>query len=276
MISPSTSGTSLSGNVSGNSAPVPKDISPSSVLIDMLPPSSSISMSAPVAASTPFSTPFSTALSRRSPGEQLASKNAPTAVAATMDTLSLIVIARKFSSRAHPSHHGWANITHIPLTYAAAAVLPVQSVGGFLAPSRPADHNCLMDPKDAHAHLIADAATRAAAYVTGAGDRPVFPAADAVAGLGACRTALPDAPRGASEVLAQLDEFGSPAALVSTHGRYFGFVTGGLDPAAHAAAILASAWDQNAGGMSPLTGVLDDVAGGWVIDALGLPDTAAA
>src|SRR5690554_5318448 len=122
--------------------------------------------------------------------------------------------------------------------------------------------NPTSDPTDERIALINEAAHRASEYVTGAGDRPVFPPADAVAGLDNFRTPMPDAPRAASDVLAQLDKYGSPATLVTTHGRYFGFVTGGLDPAAYAAATLAGAWDQNAGGMSPLTNVLDDVAAG--------------
>lgn len=134
-----------------------------------------------------------------------------------------------------------------------------------------------MDPKSAHAHLIDAAAARASAYVTAAGSRPVYPTADALAGLEHFRTPFPDRPRAASDVLADLDTYGSPATVVSTHGRYFGFVTGGLDPAAHAAAILAGAWDQNTGGaiMSPVAAALDEVACGWMIDALGLPSGAA-
>ena len=124
--------------------------------------------------------------------------------------------------------------------------------------------------------LITEAARRAGSYVAGAAHRPVFPGADAVAGLDAFRRPLQDDPIPAREVLAELDTFGSPATAVLNDGRYFGFVTGGTDLAAGAAAILAGAWDQNAGGMSPVTSVLDEVACGWVIDALGLPSTAVA
>lgn len=133
-----------------------------------------------------------------------------------------------------------------------------------------------MTPSSTPDRLVADAADRARAYIAGAANRPVFPRADALAGLDVFRTSLPEQPRAASDVLAQLDQYGSPATVVSTHGRYFGFVTGGLDPAAHAAAILAGAWDQNTGGavMSPVAATLDEVACSWVIEALGLPSSA--
>lgn len=126
--------------------------------------------------------------------------------------------------------------------------------------------------------MITEAARRSGSYVANASFRPVFPAADAVAGLDAFRRPLQDAPIEGREVLAELDTFGSPATVVSTHGRYFGFVNGGIDPAAQAAAILAGTWDQNAAmpNQSPVAAALEGVAGSWVIDALGLPSSAVA
>src|SRR5207237_66169 len=62
--------------------------------------------------------------------------------------------------------------------------------------------------------------------------------------------------------------------LVSTTGpRYFGVVTGGALPATVAAEWLASAWDQNAAlyVMSPVASVVEEVAGVWLLDVLGLP-----
>jgi glutamate/tyrosine decarboxylase-like PLP-dependent enzyme len=70
-----------------------------------------------------------------------------------------------------------------------------------------------------------------------------------------------------------LDEIGSPATVMSTGGRYFGFVIGGTLPASLAANWLASAWDQDAAlrVMSPIAAELEDIAIRWVCEALGLP-----
>jgi glutamate/tyrosine decarboxylase-like PLP-dependent enzyme len=64
-----------------------------------------------------------------------------------------------------------------------------------------------------------------------------------------------------------------PGLVASTSPRYFGFVIGGSLPVARAADWLAVAWDQNAGGYScsPAMAVVEEVAGGWARELLGLP-----
>src|SRR5437867_3588768 len=74
-------------------------------------------------------------------------------------------------------------------------------------------------------------------------------------------------------VLRELAAGVEPGLVTSTSPRYFGFVIGGVLPVARAADWLTIAWDQNAGGYScsPSMSVVEELAGGWVRDLLGLP-----
>ena len=93
--------------------------------------------------------------------------------------------------------------------------------------------------------LLSNAAERAIRYLEGLGERRVFPSPEAHQRLAELEFDFPDVPTLPEEVLATLDEIGSPATVASAGGRYFGFVTGGSLPATVAAGWLASAWDQN-------------------------------
>ncbi|HET9408674.1 MAG TPA: aminotransferase class V-fold PLP-dependent enzyme [Candidatus Sulfotelmatobacter sp.] len=121
--------------------------------------------------------------------------------------------------------------------------------------------------------LLADTAARAAHYLENIGDRPVAPSREVIAHLEELGGALPEAPSDPREVLALLDRAGSPATVASAGGRYFGFVTGGSLPAALATNWLAAAWDQNAAMRvgSPVAAKLEEIAGAWILELLGLP-----
>jgi glutamate/tyrosine decarboxylase-like PLP-dependent enzyme len=125
------------------------------------------------------------------------------------------------------------------------------------------------------ANLLHSAAERGARYRESLADRRVAPDAAALARLGDLGGALPEQPTDASEVLALLDEIGSPATVATTGGRFFGFVIGSSLHAALAANWLAGAWDQNAGlaVSSPVAAALDEIALAWTLDALRLPPT---
>ncbi|MDH3302997.1 MAG: pyridoxal-dependent decarboxylase [Acidimicrobiia bacterium] len=87
-----------------------------------------------------------------------------------------------------------------------------------------------------------------------------------------------DRPRSSETVIDALADLGRDHAVRSTGGRYFGFVTGGTEPTALAASVLASVWDQNIAlpVMSPLASAIDERCVDWLLDLLGLPATATA
>ena len=131
--------------------------------------------------------------------------------------------------------------------------------------------------KFADGALLDDAARRARRYLDELGERSVAPTAAAIAGMERLGGLLPEAGLAPAKVLALLDEAGSPATIASAGGRYFGFVTGGVLPAALAAGWLGSAWDQNAFSTmsSPVGAAIESVALDWIKDVLALPDDCA-
>jgi glutamate/tyrosine decarboxylase-like PLP-dependent enzyme len=121
--------------------------------------------------------------------------------------------------------------------------------------------------------LMADADRRAASYARSVSDVPAWPNAAALKGLAAFDESMPAIGRPASETLALLDEVGSPAAVSTTGGRYFGYVVGGVLPSAAAAERMVIAWDQRASSFvsSPVAATVEKVAGRWILEVLDLP-----
>lgn len=121
--------------------------------------------------------------------------------------------------------------------------------------------------------LLQDAAQRGIDYLTHINERRVVPSPAALADLDRLAEPMPVDPTDPAQVLALLDEIGSPATVASAGGRYFGFVTGGTLPATVAASWLATAWDNNSGltVMSPAVVKLEAVALEWLVERFGLP-----
>jgi glutamate/tyrosine decarboxylase-like PLP-dependent enzyme len=120
---------------------------------------------------------------------------------------------------------------------------------------------------------LGEAFDQALAYLEGLPGRPV----PGRAGLAELRAALggplPERPLDPREVVAELATAAEPGVVATAGGRYFGFVVGGATPAALAADWLTSAWDQNAAlyVLGPAASVVEEVAGAWLAELLGLP-----
>jgi glutamate/tyrosine decarboxylase-like PLP-dependent enzyme len=87
---------------------------------------------------------------------------------------------------------------------------------------------------------------------------------------------LQSAPMDPAQVIEELARDVEGGLNVTGSGRFFGWVMGGALPAALAADWLTGVWDQNAGiyQTSPAASVVEEVAGGWLKDILGLPPEA--
>ncbi len=116
----------------------------------------------------------------------------------------------------------------------------------------------------------------ARAYIASRADRPVWPTTTLPELRAALGGPLPATPLEPLDVVDALARAAEPGLVTTTGPRYFGFVTGGALPATVAAEWLTAVWDQPATlyVMSPAAAVVEEVAGAWLLDLLGLPPTA--
>jgi glutamate/tyrosine decarboxylase-like PLP-dependent enzyme len=107
-------------------------------------------------------------------------------------------------------------------------------------------------------------------------DRPVGVRATADELRAALGVPLLEEQTDAETVLRELAVAADPGIVATAGGRYFGFVIGGTVPASLGADVLTSAWDQNAGlyVAAPAASVVEEIAGAWLVDLLGLPSSA--
>ncbi len=113
-------------------------------------------------------------------------------------------------------------------------------------------------------------------YIRSVKTRRVAPTPEQVAALEIFDKDLSAEGMPTSELLHQMHQYGSPATVATTGGRYYGFVIGGVLPAALGAYCLSGAWDQCAGlhVLSPTAEKLEMVAGKWLKQLLDLPQEA--
>lgn len=126
--------------------------------------------------------------------------------------------------------------------------------------------------------LFQKAQKYALGYVKSSQSKDVFPSEESLQKLDVFDESMPQHGSQAHEILDMLSNYGSPNTTSLNGGRYFGFVNGGITPAALATKWLADAWDQNAGMnvMSPICGKLEKVVEGWLCELFGFDKQTAA
>ncbi|MFF1882379.1 pyridoxal phosphate-dependent decarboxylase family protein [Pseudarthrobacter sp. NPDC058196] len=129
---------------------------------------------------------------------------------------------------------------------------------------------------DEYAPALAAAARHTQAWLASLPSRPVGPSLHASELAAAFGGPLPDVGMPAAEVIDLLAAEAEPGLMAMPAGRFFGWVIGGTLPAALASDWLVSAWDQNAGlrYATPATAAIEEAAGAWLLDLLGLPAAA--
>jgi glutamate/tyrosine decarboxylase-like PLP-dependent enzyme len=126
---------------------------------------------------------------------------------------------------------------------------------------------------DEYRVVLDRARERSMEWIESVPDRPVAPTADVNAMKKVFARPLPDGPTDPTTVVDELATLAEPGLMAMPSGRFFGWVIGGTLPAALGADWLVSSWDQNAGMRyaSPATAAIEEVAGEWLLDILGLP-----
>jgi len=113
----------------------------------------------------------------------------------------------------------------------------------------------------------------AMSFLSGLDERPVAARTDVDQVAEALGGSLQEQGTDPLEAVEELIAGAEPGLVAMPSGRFFGWVIGGVLPAALGADWLTSAWDQNAGLLvsSPAAAGVERVAAGWLLDLLGLP-----
>lgn len=130
---------------------------------------------------------------------------------------------------------------------------------------------------DAERAVMARVVAEAESFFGSLDERPVCASSDVDQVAAALGGPLPEVGLDPVAVLDALIGGAGPGVVATPSGRFFGWVIGGVLPAALGADWLTSVWDQNAGllASSPAAAGAERVAAGWLLDLLGLPSSAA-
>ena len=131
----------------------------------------------------------------------------------------------------------------------------------------------LPTPPDQTIPALGRAHEHAQAFLAGLDGRPVAAPADVEELRSRFFRPLPDKGCDPLQVIDELVAAADRGLHASAGGRFHGWVIGGALPAAVAADWMAAVWDQNAGNfaVSPASSIVEEAAGVWLKDVLGLP-----
>lgn len=120
--------------------------------------------------------------------------------------------------------------------------------------------------------LLEQAKQYAVEYISRVGQMPAYPSEKSLEALSDFDDPLPVKGTEPLSVLDMLHTIGAEGTTAQIGGRYFGFVNGGLLPAAHAAEWIADTWNQNGAlaVMSPVTATLEQLCEQWLVELFGL------
>jgi glutamate/tyrosine decarboxylase-like PLP-dependent enzyme len=123
--------------------------------------------------------------------------------------------------------------------------------------------------------VLMAAAEAAASFVENLERMPVAPTADFAALRTRLAKPLNNQSIASGTVIGELLKDTEEGIMGCSGGRFFGWAIGGTLPSAIAADWLVSVWDQNAAlhSCGPAVALLEEVAGSWLKDLLGLPSS---
>jgi glutamate/tyrosine decarboxylase-like PLP-dependent enzyme len=123
---------------------------------------------------------------------------------------------------------------------------------------------------------LAAAARHARDFLDGLDGRLVAARADAAGVRAMLGGQLPEHGEDPETVIDALATGAAPGLVATAGPRHFGFVIGGVLPAALAADWLVAAWDQNSAfhALSPAAAAIEEITAAWLLDVLGLPAAA--